>query len=100
DSVDTWNERRTCGGDLGRHRLDDLADATELRADHAADYPPSCGRPAQRAEYPRGPTSPLRIFFQRILPTSGTPGRARAARGHHPGAAAARPRCGPRPRAT
>ena len=43
------------GGDLGRHRLDDLADPQELSPGHAADRPPGLGRPALRAEHPRRP---------------------------------------------
>ena len=43
------------GGDLGRHRLDDLADPQELPAGHAADRPAGLGRPALGAEHSRRP---------------------------------------------
>ncbi len=43
------------GGDLGRHRLDELADSQELRAGHAGDRPAGLGRPAVGAEYSRRP---------------------------------------------
>ena len=39
------------GGDLGRYRLDDLADPQELRADHAKDRAAGLGRPAFGAQH-------------------------------------------------